>query len=813
MKINWLWQDVRYTVRNLTKHPEFTLLAVLTLGLGIGATTIGFGVVENILFDPYPYKGANRLTTLTIHDVKVAGNMGRSALSVAEFLEYQKENHVFEDMAGSYDQNIVYTGNGAAQQFLGAYVTPNTFQFFGIQPLLGRGITPEDGNPDAQPVFVMNYKLWKEQFGGDANILGTAFTLNGEARVLVGIMPPRFQAYGVSVWLPLVMKRSGPNEAQALPYYLWVIGRRKPGISMEAAAADLTLVAQEQAKVHPKDYPAKFTVLTRGLNEFVMGDFRTVLITLMTAVLMLLLIACSNVANLLLARATTRDREVAIRAAIGASRQRLLVQFFVESFVLSLAGAAVGVLFAYYGLAATVAYIPRGPLPDEAVIGLNPAVLLLTLSLTTITTFICGLAPALHAVRGGLRERLNQNWETGTGFWQGKFRSLLVIVEVSLSVVLLVGASLMLRSVIILTRVDLGFNPSQILYTAVVPATGQNTNEQKKPFFQQALQRIKALPGVTAAAETSTQPPLGGFRSPMVVLGQSDPATRRTAMFDLCSEGYFETMGVQLQRGSLFTSQDVDSARPVAVVNQTLARNYFGKDDPIGQKIKLMIFDRIPDAPHDTYFEIIGVVSDFRNQGLHDPTMPEAFLPFTISGMGNRAILTKTTLDPNGMLPKVREAIQATNAGVAVSQAGSIEELLELSAYKAPRFALLSLSIFAGIGLTLILVGVFSVMSYNVLLEKHEIGIRMALGAERSKILQGVIRKGLRLIVIGIFLGLLASYSFTHFLASLIKDISPLDPWTLSVVAAIMVIVGFSACLLPALRATKVDPLIAIRYD
>ena len=458
-----------------------------------------------------------------------------------------------------------------------------------------------------------------------------------------------------------------------------------------------------------------------------MGNFKWTLYTMLAAVFMLLLIACSNVANLLLTRATVRDREIALRASIGASRGRLIRQLLVESLVLAAAGCAAGCAFAYFGLKVVVATIPWGPLPDEAVIGLNPAVLVFALGTTILTTLICGLAPAVHAVRGNLHARLAGSGKGVSGdFRHGKLRGGLVIAEVGLSMVLLVGAGLMMRTVFALTHVNLGFNPSAILFAQLtLPQGHYDTAERKKIFFQQVLDRVKALPGVVAAAETFSRPPFGARHSDVSVLGKVH-SERRETMLDLCSDGFFETLGVRLLRGRPLSRTDVESARHVAVVNQALARSFFGQQDPIGEKIKFNAFDQLPDTPRDAYFEIIGVVSDFKNRGLQNLPAPEAFVPYTISGIGSRTILARTALDPNLLLTSIRQAVWAVDSGVAFHDSGSIQSFLQENSYQGPQFGLISLGAFAAVGLVLVIIGVFSVMVYTVSLQKHEIGIRVA---------------------------------------------------------------------------------------
>jgi len=814
-----LGQDLRYGLRQLRRARGITAVAVFTLALGIGATTVIFSLIDTALLHPFPYKNADGIGAFRIHDLDDSASSGRLWLTVPEFLDYREQNHVFADMTGTGGDDVLYTRSGETQRLIGIFVTTNVFQFLGVHPLAGRWITPEDGAPGAPPVFMMNYRMWQEQFRGDSNILGTTFTLNGVSRTLVGIMPPRFQYFGGDVWLPLSLSRSGARgtggtETAGRPMYLIAEERRKPGVSLEAAAADLNVIAQRLAKIYPANYPKRFTVKTDTLANDVVGNFKQMFLILLVAVGMLLLIACSNVANLLLARATSREKEFAIRASIGASRGRLIRQILVESFVLAAAGGGVGCLFAYGGLKALMAVIPPDSLPSESVIELNSAALVFTLAVTLITTLLCGLAPALHTVRGDLHPHLK---DTGlgvnSGFRHGGFRAALVVVEVALAIVLLAGAGLMMRSFFAVEQVNMGFNPQKILSARLVfPEGHYKTAVQNKIFFQQVLQRIGAVPGVVAAAEAVTLPPFGGPMSEVTVPGKTH-SERWNAMFESCSDDWFRTVGVPLVRGRLLSAFDVDSARHVAVINATLARRFFGQEDPLGRKIKFNALDQRPDTPHDAYFEIIGVVRDFKNEDLRRPTLPEGFVPYTVANFGGRGILVRAAGDPASIGKSVSRAVWAVDPDVALTQERPLNAFLQDYAYAQPKFGLIVLSVFAAIGLIMVSVGVFSVMAYSVSLQTHEIGIRMALGAQPSGVLRMVLARGLRLIVAGIILGELASFALTRFIASQIWGVSTRDPLTLGAIAAVIGAAGLAACVLPARRALHVDPLVALRHE
>jgi putative ABC transport system permease protein len=657
---------------------------------------------------------------------------------------------------------------------------------------------------------VLSYNTWRDEFSGDPSVIGTRITLNGEPRTVIGVMPPRFQFGALDMWLPLTYSSNDTN----MFHRLWLLARRKPGVSLQAAATDIDLIARRLAKQYPKDYPARFEVRARSLIEMVVGRFRVMLFALLAAVGMLLLIACANVANLLLARATAREKEIAIRASLGAGRLRIVRQLLVESFALAATGCILGYLIAYGGLAGVVAAIPEGIIPAESVITLNASVLAFSIAITFATTLLCGIAPALHAVRGELQNRLRDSGKgTSAGFAHGKFRSGLVVAQVGLSIVLLVGAGLMMRSLFAIQHVSLGFNPANILVARTpLPKGHYETAEQKRVFFRQVLEKLKALPGVVAATETSDLPPYGGIGSEVTVPGKIH-TEKWLALFQLCSEGYFPTVGLRLEHGRLLTESDVESARHVAVINQTLAHKFFANEDPVGRTVKFNMLDTVADAPHDTYFEIIGVIADAKNRGLEDPPLPEAFLPYSVTGAFERGVLVRTSVEPLSLLMSVRREIWSVDRGVALTFTGSLEDYLRRFSYSQPRFGLIVFGAFAAIGLTLVAIGIFSVMAYTVSLQTREIGIRMALGAQRISVLRMILGRGLLLTTLGICAGELASFALAKLVQSQIWGVSTRDPLTFGAVLALIVSVGIGASLVPARRATQVDPLVALRYE
>jgi len=808
--MSWFWQDLRYGARSLRKDRGFSLLAMFALALGIGATTVIFSVLDNVLLEPFPYKDSDRLAGFFIHDNSRADQDGRGDFSIAEYLDFKDQNHVFENIIGNRGLDVLYTDKEGTKQFQGGETTADAFEFLGINAFLGRGLVPDDARAGAPPVAVMSHRIWQKDFNADPSIVGSLVTLNGKQVTLIGVMPPRFLFGNQDFWLPLTLDRG-----DTLPFHgVWTLSRLKPGISLQAAASDLDVVARRLSKVYPKEYPANFSIKTMSLADQVVGRFRIMLFALMGAVSMLLLIACSNVANLLLARATVREKEIAIRASMGASRSRLILQLMVESFILAIVGCLAGCLLAYAGIKGVLAALPPDIIPAETVITLNMRVLAFSVGITLITTLLCGLAPAFHAVRGELHNRLKDTGKgTPTGFRHGRFRSGLVVSQIALSIVLLVGAGLMMRSLFALQNVDLGLKPDHILVARTpLPKGRYETAEQKRIFFRQVLQKVSALPGVVAVTETSTLPPYGGIPSEVTVPGTTHAETWHS-IFQLCSEGYFPTLGIRLERGRLLTESDVEAARRVIVVNQTLVRNFFGKEDPIGRSIKFNLLDTAPASPKDAYFEIIGVVADVKNRGLQESPQPEAFMPYSISGAFERGFLVRTAVEPLSMLLNLRREIWSVDRGVALTFTGTLEGYLQQFSYSQPRFGLILFGVFASIGIALVAIGVFSVMAYSVSLQTHEIGIRMALGAQQSTVLKMILRKGLVIIAVGILVGEVASLLLTRVIQSQIWGVSAHAPVTFGAVLAVLIAVGVFACLVPARRATQVDPLVALRYN
>jgi putative ABC transport system permease protein len=813
-----LLRDIRYALRSLRKDYRFSLTAILALALGIGASTVIFSVVYNAMFESVPYKNFRRLVVFKIDNLaNVGGWKGRTYFLSNEIRAIRENNHVFEEMI-AYSNRRDYYREGKSGRYLpfGAAVTPNTFDFLGATPFFGRGISTEDSKPDAPPVFVLSYQLWRNEFGGDPQILGKKFILDDRVTTLIGIMRPGFEAFGANYWMPAKTDKTQPSlEGGAR-----LMGRLKPGIGLRAAAENLNQIAHELQRTGPKgEFPEKFAVVPQTLLDSLLGNFKQTLYALLAAVLLLFLIACSNVANLLLARATSRQREMAMRATMGASRLRLIRQLLIESALLTAVASAAGCAIAFFSLKVVVALIPTGTLPAETAIHLNVPVLLLTLCAAVITILLTGLAPAFHVVRGDLQSRLTGS-STGTGGTgrHGKLRGALVVSQVAFSVVLLIGAGLLIRSFFILTHVELGFNPKSLFYFRLDPTMYAQYPEDERRMRQNALtqrllERLRNLPGVISASESEQEPPLNYDWSDTIIPGRPH-AERWETRYEICSEDYFQTLGLPLLHGRLFSRDDVLAARLVMVVNQAFVRQYFPNENPLSQRVKLEVLDRpFLTAPHDVYFEVVGVIANYKTRGDNSwQDYPEVFIPYSVQAFSWRTFMARTSIDPSLFLGTVSKEVSELDPDVRIAKSGTVESELR-QYYRGPKFELVTLAAFACVGMVLVIVGVSSVMAYSVSLRTHEIGVRMAIGAQRSNILNLVVFGGLRLIASGIVLGLVASYGLTRLLASQISGVSTTDPATFGVVAVFVVAAGIAACLIPARQAASVDPLVALRNE
>lgn len=806
--MQWLVRDLRYACRESLRQPGFTILAVLTLALGIGAVTTMYSVIQNVLFNPFPYTNPRRMVDMVIQDTQQTRGGIRGGLTIPEFRSYVDESNVFEEVVGTYTTGMLYESPSGNEPFAVGMVTPNTFHFLGVPALFGRTITGGDATPGAPLTGVLSYQAWMTHFGGDKSILGRTIVLDTHPITVVGVMPPHFNWNVADVWIPDAVRRSDPD---AMKKDFWLQGRLKPGVSLQAAAAQLNVIAKRLAKLYPDKYPKQFTIKVITVIDWVVGKFRWVLYTLFGAVGLLLLIACCNVANMLLARATAREREIAIRGALGARRFQIFRQLLVESLLLALAGGALGVAIAYVGTKALRLLIPPYTIPVETVISVSIPVLFFSLGVAIVTALLFGVAPALHATRRDLASGLSSAGKgAGGGFSRGGLRNLLVISEVALSLVLLAGAGMLMRSFLTMIGADLGFNPHNLVVTrAYLPNA---TDTQKRQFYEEVTQRIRNMPGVIAAGATTGLPPYGGIHTEMEIPGQLHTEQWK-GLFELCDASYFKTIGFRLLRGSLLSEADIRNARKVAIVNETLARKYFGNDDPLGRRIQITQLASGAGAISDATFEITGVVADIRNQDVEEPSLPEAFIPATISSMGFPTILVRTTSGPETMLHAITQQIRSINKAAILRDPRTLDNILHDSSYARPRFSVWLLSIFGAIGLVLVGSGVYGVIAYSVSRQTREIGIRMALGAERRTVFLDVLRMTLRLILAGVVIGAAASFATNRIIANSLWSVPVFDPVVLAGGIAVIMLLGFAACFVPALRATRVNPVVALRQE
>ncbi len=806
--------DLRFGFRMIRRNRAFALAAILTLALGIGAATLIFSAGVSLL-DPFPYRDAGRIVRFYYHSLRPNGFSGAAEFLPAEFRDFRAAAHSFEGLIGFQQAALELVHNGGAEQIPAAWVTTNTFAFLGVAPLAGRPIVPEDANPAAPAVCVVSYRFWQEQLHGDPAAIGRTLTFDGQLRILAGVMPPRFAFLGVPVWLPFrsAAGASGNRYAQALQ----PMARLKPGVSLSAATAELDGIEHQLARRYPEDFPdPRFTVSLRTLTDSVVGGLRPLLYSLFAAVAMLLLIACSNAANLLLARASAREREIAIRAAAGATRGRLVRQLLVESGILAAAAGALGCLLAAFALVGLRKLLPPGAVPAEAVFGLDPRALCFAVAVTAVTTLLCGLAPALHAARAQLTPRAFPAQRSV------RLRGALVIAEAALSVVLLTGAGLMIRTFLALTHVELGFDAANTLRARVALPRGYS-DAQREAFSRRVLDAVGGLPGVTSAAIAVEAPGLsGGPRVDFDVAGAVHPG-RWSTLLSLCNETYFQTMHRRMRQGRGFSTGDVAAGVHVAIVNQTFARAYLGGRDPLGRRLvfhlprgsldhpERPVLNGQPPAPPapEPEFEVIGVVGDARNAGVREAVVPQVYIPFGIPA----GLVVRTAVPPLALVESIRRRLWAIDPAAMLMDVGTVEEAIDDSAYAQPRFALFSIGGFAAIGLLLVATGVFGVMAYQTSLRTREIGIRMALGAEPAGVFAMVLAGGLRLIAAGVAIGMAGSLALTRLLASQLWGVSPFDPASFAAAALVLAASGMAACYLPARRAARLDPMEALRCE
>ena len=806
-----LLQDVRYGLRGLWSNRAFTLVAVCSLALGIGANTAIFSLVNAVLFKPLPLTDPERLALVweevpaigAVHDTPAPGN----------YSDWKAQNKVFEDMAAFSWQSLNLTGDGEPEKLSAYGVTANAFPLLGVRPAMGRNFLPEEDRPGADKVVILSHGLWQRRYGGEPGILNRQILLDGEQHTVVGVMPAGFQflqSY-IGLWVPAALSQE--ELARRDMHYLTVVARLKPGVTHEQAQADIGAITERIAQSDPQESQGlQSSVLP--LREQLTGSVRRPLFMLVAAVGFVLLIACANIANLLLARATGRRKEIAVRTALGASRVRIVRQLLTESVLLATFGGAAGLLLASWSFEFLKKLIPD-TLTLSADLKLDMAVLGYALVVSFLTGLIFGLAPALQASRVELNEALKQGGgRAGLGAAGGRLRSAFVVVEVALALVLLVGAGLMIQTVFQMRDQYAGFRPEQVLTVrTVLPERKYGELERRAAYYDEVLQRVQHLPGVVSVGYTTSVPLQwkGGANGFTLEGPPPPPGVATNAIHRQVSANYLQTLGIALREGRYFEERDNGQTMPVMIVNETMARKYWPGESALGKRIKFGI-----EKGPNPWRTIVGVVADVRQMGMDAPVKAEMYFPYrqvaSHAFYKPRDLVIRAAGDPLALVPSVRGAVHSVDADQPLSNIATWEKLLS-DETGSRGLAMVLLAAFAGLALLLAGLGIYGVLAYFVTQHVPEIGVRLALGAQRRDILRLVLKKGMGLALGGLALGLAAAYALTRLVESLLFGVSATDPLTFGAVALLLGAVALVACLVPARRATNVDPMVALRYE
>jgi predicted permease len=814
-----LWQDLRYGARMLLKQPGFTLIAVITLALGIGANTAIFTVVNAALLRGLPYRDSERLVHLW--ETTPRKDFSQREASYPDFLDW-RENQAFEGVAAyAGGSGMTLTGRGTPERIPATLVSANFFTALGVEALRGRAFLPEEDQASAAPTVMLSYGLWQRLFGADPNIIGQSLTLDDRPYNVIGILPPSFQfaPRGDSeLWVAYQPTQAAAELSQLThrgTHGAKVIARLKAGVSFEQAQAEMRAVGRRIEQQYPDSHTGT-TVILVPLHEQIVGAIKPVLLVLLGAVGFVLLIACANVANLLLARASARRKEVAIRAALGASRWRLMRQMLTESMLLALVGGGIGLLIAQWGVAMLVAVIPEfqlNTMPYLRGLSLDRGMLAFTGLLSLLTGIVFGLAPAWQTSKLELQTVLKEGGRTGGGTTHHRLRDVLVVTEIALALVLLVGAGLMMRSVWRLLEVNPGFRTENLLTMRIsLPEAKYQEAAKAENFYRQLDSRLEVLPGVKGIGLVSRVPLQGGFTTAFYPAGQPVPPRGQEIEGNLryVSSGYFQTMGVPLIKGRYFTDQDNPTAPAALIVNQTLARRLFPNQDAVGQQ--LVFVDR-------PTIQIVGVVGDEKVNGLDAKITPVVYFPFlqgaNLQGPNTTAtLMVRTASDPTNLAAAIRRESRTLESDLSIFAVSTMEQLMT----NAPstfrrRYPAFLISLFAAVALVLASVGIYGLLSYSVGQRTREIGIRMALGAQAGDVLRLIIAQGLKLTLLGVAFGVLAAFALTRWMEALLFDVRPTDPLTYTLIALVLLLVALAACWIPARQAMKVDPMIALRCE
>lgn len=815
---NTLFQDLRYGLRMLWKHPGVTAIAVLTLALGIGANTAIFSVVNAVLLNPLPYKEPDRLVSLWEN----VPTHGRWRASPANFFDWKKQNTVFEDVAAFGQTSLAFTGHGEPEQLVGTRVSSGYFAVVGVEPVLGRSFAPEEYEVGKGQVVILGHAFWQRTFGGDTNIIDRTVTLDGENYRVVGVMPPGiypvspttngslvFDEQQQNLWVPMSFEPGWAAVRSA--HVLGVIARLKPGVSIQQAATEMDLIGARLEKEHTANR-GEGILVSPFMNE-VVGDVRPALYSLLGAVALVLLIACANVAGLLLAQHAGRSKESAIRAALGAGRGRLVRQFFIEGLLLAFCGTLAGLLLASLGTRALLQLVPPG-VPRLAQVSLDWRVLGFTMLISLGACLLFAVAPAWQASKPNLNSTLGQGGRTsGPGAGRLRFRQALVVFQVCTAVMLVIGAGLLIKSFWMLQRVDPGFQSEGVLTAGLIlPFSKYAKPEQINSFYQQLIERISAVPGVKHATLAYDHPLASNWVDAFEIEGRATPAdASQSANFVPIGPEYFETVGVRLIAGRKFTPQDDPDHPGVVLVNESFVKQYFPNENPLGHRMKLGP-GRIWRGQKFTSFEIVGIVADVKLAGLEAPSEPAYYVPASQTPLHDMMVLVRTTTDPLSIAGAVRQAVLSIDPNQPISEISTLATVVDNSMAQR-RLNMLLMGMFGGLAMLLSAVGLYGLLSHAVTQRTKEMGIRIALGAQVGDVLKLVLKQGMMLALIGQVIGLVAAYALTRLIRSLLFGVTPNDALTYMAVVGVLTIVALLACYIPARRATKVDPLIALRYE
>jgi len=816
LTLDSLGRDIRYALRQLRKSPAFTFTALLTLALGIGATTALFSVIDAVMLKPLPFPTADRL--VSVQSMIVATGRGGVA-SYLDFVDWRARNHVVDGMAAFRTGDFTLIGQHEPEHLQGASVSAQLFSLLDVTPALGRSFLPAEDNPAAAggtDAVILSYGLWQRAFASDPSVLGRVLRLGDQRYTVVGVMPPRFQfpiqAEPIDLWTTLAIDgRGGANAmtAQRGAHYLDVVALLKPGVPIQQAQAELAAIAAALNKEHPENKPR--TIRLQPLLALLTGDVRTPLLVLLGCVGCVLLIVCANIANLLLTRATGRRREMAVRIALGASRWRVTCQLLTESLILGLLGGGLGLALALLSFRFMARIMPAD-IPRLDTVGLDGRLLLFAFLVSLLAGILFGLAPALQASKVSLTESLKKTGRGASGEDKGRMRSTLVVSEVALAVVLLLGAALLLQSFVHLTHVDPGFDPHHVL-TFQIDAPGGPEIGRSPAFFREAVARIGSLPGVGSASAAASLPLTGdNIGVSIEIEGQPTPmGSRPSASFNAVEPSFFRTVGASLVNGRDFTAQDEAKSTPVVIVNRTLARVFFPNQNPIGKHVRPGMGNGYG-MGEPPMREIVGVVEDVKQSGPSSQAAPEVFAPLAQSPFDTMFIVARTVNDPAGIVKAAREQITSLDKNLPIYHVKTFDQYFADSV-AGPRFSSFLVAGFAALAVLLACLGVYGVVSYSVVQRTHEIGIRMALGADGGRVVRSVLSGGIILTLAGVAIGVAGSFALTHLLANMLFGVRATDPMTFAIAPFALLCVAVIASYIPARRAAKVNPTVALRNE